>query len=141
MLILVEKSELFGAVLHHCWDCACQLAVGRPVARRQHLCAERDPRDLCVVRIKPLKLDLKLLRTIYIREHLRHLVDRADTALHLQHIQENLFGLAGDRCSVEKPQRKKMLVILNEQVASKQTAEQMYNRRQTFLGLFGRHTL
>ena len=83
MLILVEKSELFGAVLHHCWDCACHLVNGRPVARNQHICAERDPRDLCFVKIKPLKLDLKLLRTIYIREHLRHLVNRADTALHL----------------------------------------------------------
>lgn len=75
MLMLVESSELLGAVLHHCWDRASQLAVDRPVARHKHLRAERNPRDLCFVVILPLKLNLKVLGELDIREHLGHLVD------------------------------------------------------------------
>jgi len=141
MLMLVEPSELFGAVLHHCWDCACQLAVNRPVARHQHLCAKRDPRDLCFVVVQPLKLYLKILGELDIRKHLGHLIDGVETALNFELVEDDFLGFARNRGLVQQAHRQELLVVLNKHITSVQAAEQSHDCIQTLLSLLICNTL
>jgi hypothetical protein len=133
VLVLVEHVEGISARLHRGRDGARQVAVDWPVATREHFSAKVHSAD-CVASLQ-FEFLLQILAQLDVGEHLRHLVDSVQPALHLEFLKHGFLSFVREECLIKKTSGEQLRISLDEHVSSMKAAEEAHDGIETSLSI------
>lgn len=126
VLLFEPEVKAVDASLQLGRQLACWLIHLRPGAISENLSVKFNPFQIAARRLNVgQKFVLHFTRQLHVLKHLFHHVDLVRTALYLQFLDKDLLVLLGDGSLVEEAGAEFLGILLDEDIASMQAAEEI----------------